>query len=71
MLNLKSNFLKIYSTTPMILKKWIPQNNLKTNLFMIDAVRMDAPKWHSTPHSKKVALSVKQLSDSVKNNSIV
>ena len=55
----------------MILQKWIPQNKLKTNLFMIDAVRMDAPKWHSTPHSKKVALSVKQLSDSAKNNSIV
>ena len=39
-------------------------------LTLIDADRMDALKWHSKLQSKMVILSVKQLLNSVKNNSI-
>ena len=41
-----------------------------TKLFNIKADRMDAPKSHSKPQLKMVNLSVKQLLNSVKNNSI-
>ena len=39
-------------------------------LFNIDADRMDTPKWHSKLQSKMVIVSVKQLLNPVKNNSI-
>ena len=50
--------------------KKIPQNYLKTKLFNVDADRIDAPNWHLEPQSKMVTLSVKQLLNSIKNNSI-
>ena len=63
-------FARIISTKPYFSSPgYIPKNYLKTKLFNIDADEIDARKWQLNPQSK-ITLSVNQLLNSVKNNSI-